>query len=49
MTLGEIRKGYEIGKSNRGSFIWHACEDCGQLQFRVNELEEVIKEKNFAD
>lgn len=27
--LGEIRKGTEIGRRGRDSWIWHACIDCG--------------------
>lgn len=29
VTIGEIKKGYEIGKHG-GSFIWAACLDCGK-------------------
>lgn len=31
IELGELRKGYEIGKLGSSSkFVWHACEDCGK-------------------
>jgi len=28
--IGEIRYGREIGKENRGKYIWCACIDCGK-------------------
>ena len=28
ISIGEIRKGTEIGKKNKGKFIWVACQGC---------------------
>lgn len=39
-TLGEIARGYEIGRAYRNIFIWAACSKCGKerwVQYRVGE------------
>jgi hypothetical protein len=39
-TIGEVRKGREIGKTPEHKYIWHACEGCGKerwVQLRKQE------------
>jgi hypothetical protein len=33
--VGEIKKGWEIGKSESHSYIWQACSDCGQERWVI--------------
>ena len=33
MEIGEIKRGYEIGKGTGWNYIWQACSGCGKLRW----------------